>query len=96
MATGVAMGAFRGAMPCLKVLIITPLLIASPPTTVVLMALAFALTSAIYPLIGMMSGNAMTAFVKNGRWLRLAGALGVAGVGIYTMVRFYQQSCAGL
>ena len=96
MASGVALGAFRGAMPCLKVLIITPLLIASPPTTVVLMALAFALTSAIYPLIGMMSGNAMATFVEKGRWLRLAGAIGVASVGIYTMYRFYQQSCAGL
>ncbi len=91
--TGLALGACRGAMPCLKVLIIVPLLVASPPSTVVLMALAFAATSAIYPLIGMMSGRAMAAFVEKGRWLRLAGAAGVAAVGIVTLVRYYQQSC---
>ena len=91
--TGLALGACRGAMPCLKVVIIIPLLVASPPSTVVVMALAFAATSAIYPLIGMMSGRAMTSFVEKGRWLRLAGAVGVAAVGSVTLVRYYQQAC---
>ena len=37
--------------------------------------------------------NNMAAFVEKGRWLRLAGAAGVAAVGIVTLVRYYQQSC---
>jgi hypothetical protein len=80
-------------MPCLKVLIIVPLLVASPPATVVLMALAFATTSAVYPLVGMTSGRLMASLVRRGRSLRLAGAAGVAAVGVVTLVRFYQQSC---
>jgi hypothetical protein len=90
---GVSIGAVRGAMPCLKVLIIVPLLVASPPSTVVAMALAFALTSSVYPLIGLVSGRTLATLADNGRRLRLAGALGVAAVGVATLVRFYQSSC---
>lgn len=90
---GLSIGAVRGAMPCLKVLIITPLLIVSPPVTVMAMAVAFALTSSIYPLIGLVSGRTITSMGNNGRRVRLAGALGVAAVGIVLLVRFYQQTC---
>jgi hypothetical protein len=90
---GLSLGAVRGAMPCLKVLIVTPLLVVSPPATVVLMALAFALTSSIYPLIGLVSGRTIRSMADNGRKLRLAGALCVAVVGIILLVRFYQQAC---
>ncbi|UCC92522.1 MAG: hypothetical protein JSW25_07600 [Thermoplasmata archaeon] len=90
---GLSLGAVRGAMPCLKVLIITPLLVVSPPTTVVLMALAFALTSSVYPLIGLVSGRTVANLSDNGRRLRLIGALGVAAVGVVLLVRFYQQAC---
>ena len=90
---GLALGGFRGATPCLKVLIITPLLVASPPATVVLMAVAFALTSTIYPLIGLMSGRALSNLLDNNRRLRLAAAVGVAIVGVLVVVRFYQSAC---
>lgn len=90
---GIALGGVRGAMPCLKVLIITPLLVVSPPATVVAMALAFTLTSAIYPLIGLVSGRTVTSLSDQGRRLRLVGALGVAAVGVVTLVRFYQRTC---
>ena len=91
--TGLALGAVRGAMPCLKVLIITPLLVTSPPATVVVMALAFALTSTVYPLIGLVSGRTVTQLAGNGRRLRLVGAAGLAAVGVITLVRFYQGTC---
>jgi len=90
---GLSVGALRGAMPCLKVLIIVPLLVASPPATVVAMALAFALTSSVYPLIGMVSGRTLAIGTDSARRLRLAGALGVAAVGIYTLVKYYQGTC---
>jgi hypothetical protein len=93
MVSGLALGAVRGAMPCAKVLVITPLLVTSPPATVVAMALAFALTSAVYPLIGLVSGRTLSTVTGRGRKLRLAGAVGVAAVGVVTLVRFYQSSC---
>jgi hypothetical protein len=91
---GLAVGGFRGAMPCLKVLIVTPLLVASPPGTVVAMAIAFTATSTVYPAIGLLSGRLMTDLLDRGRRIRLAGAVGVAAVGIITLVRFYQRTCA--
>jgi hypothetical protein len=91
--TGLVLGGVRGAMPCLKVLIITPLLVTSPPGTVMAMAAAFALTSMVYPLIGMVSGRTLVTVTGRGRMLRLAGAVGVAAVGVVTLVRFYERSC---
>lgn len=91
--TGLSLGAVRGAMPCLKVLIITPLLVTSPPSTVVMMALAFAMTSAVYPLIGLVSGRTLVNLAGNRNRLRLVGAAGVAAVGVVTLVRFYQSTC---
>jgi hypothetical protein len=91
--TGLTLGTVRGAMPCLKVLVITPLLVISPPATVVAMAMAFAATSAVYPLIGLVSGRTLSSLGGNGRRLRLAGALGVAAVGVVTLVRSYQSTC---
>lgn len=90
---GLTLGTVRGAMPCLKVLIIVPLLVTSPPATVVLMAMAFALTSMVYPLIGIVSGRTLANMTDKGRHLRLAGAVGLAAVGIVTLIRFYQSSC---
>jgi hypothetical protein len=94
MAAGLAVGGFRGAMPCLKVLIITPLLVASPPGTVILMAAAFALTSMVYPLMGILGGRTLSGFLDRGRQLRIAGAVGVAAVGGFTLWRLYQEACA--
>lgn len=90
---GLALGGFRGAMPCLKVLLIVPLLVASPPGTVVLMAGAYALTSTVYPVIGFTSGRTIAKVLGQGWRLRLAGAAGVAIVGVVTLLRFYQSTC---
>ena len=57
------------------------------------MAVAFALTSTIYPLIGLLSGRALSNLLDNNRRLRLAAAIGVAIVGVLVMVRFYQSTC---
>jgi hypothetical protein len=90
---GMAVGGFRGASPCLKVLIITPLLVASPPGTVVAMALAFTATSMVYSVIGLLSGKVLAERLQRAWYLRLAGATGVAAVGIYTLWRFYVNNC---
>jgi hypothetical protein len=90
---GAVVGTLRGATPCLKVLIITPLLIVSPPSTVVLMALAFAATSAMYPVLGIVSGRTLTTVVGQRRWVRAVGAAGVAGVGLFTLWRYWTADC---
>ncbi len=90
---GAVVGTLRGATPCLKVLIITPLLVVSPPATVLLMALAFAATSAMYPVLGIVSGRTLATVVGQRRWLRAVGAAGVAGVGLFTLYRYWTADC---
>ena len=90
---GAVLGTLRGATPCLKILIVTPLLIVSPPWTVLLMAMAFAGTSAVYPLLGIVSGRTLTTLVGNRRWVRAVGAVGVAGVGLFTLWRYVTAGC---
>ena len=93
---GLALGAVRGATPCLKVLVLAPLLIVSPPGTVVLMAVAYVATSSLYPTIGLLAGRTVRDAVGSRRWLRLAGAAGVAAVGAYTLVKYWTTDCTGL
>jgi hypothetical protein len=93
---GLALGAVRGATPCLKVLVLTPLLIVNPPATVVLMAVAYVATSSLYPTIGLLAGRTVRDAVGSRRWLRLAGAVGVAAVGAYTIFKYWATACDGL
>ena len=93
---GLALGAVRGATPCLKVLVLAPLLIVNPPGTVVLMAVAYVATSSLYPAIGFLAGRTVRDAVGSRRWLRLAGAAGVAAVGAYTLLRYWSTACDGL
>jgi len=92
---GLALGAVRGATPCLKVLVLVPLLVSNPTATVVLMAVAYVATSSLYPTIGFLAGRTARDAVGSRRWLRLAGAAGVAAVGAYTLIKYWAVSCQG-
>ena len=93
---GLVLGTVRGATPCLKVLVLAPLLIVNPPGTVILMAVAYVATSSLYPTIGFLAGRTVRDAVGSRRWLRLAGAAGVAAVGAYTLLRYWSTACDGL
>jgi hypothetical protein len=96
MMAGLALGAVRGATPCLKVLVLAPLLIVNPPGTVVLMAVAYVATSSLYPTIGFLAGRTLRDAVGSRRWLRLAGAAGVAAVGAFTLLKYWATACDGM
>ncbi len=91
---GLALGAVRGATPCLKVAILVPLLVVSPPATVGLMALAYVATSSAYPVIGILAGDAVHTALGGRRAVRLAGAAGVGLVGAWTLWRLATAGCA--
>jgi len=93
---GLALGAVRGGTPCLKVLVLAPLLIVNPPGTVVLMAVAYVATSSLYPTIGFLAGRTLRDAVGSRRWLRLAGAAGVAAVGAFTLLKYWATACDGM
>ncbi len=93
---GFALGVVRGATPCLKLTLLVPLLLVSPPGTVVLMSLAYVATSSLYPVIGLLAGRTVRNALGSHRWLRLAGAAGVALVGAYTLFKYWTVNCTGL
>ena len=92
---GLALGAARGATPCLKVTLLVPLLLVSPPPTVVLMSIAYVAASSLYPAIGLLAGRRLGEVLLDGRALRIAAALGVALVGAWTLARLWSAACAG-
>lgn len=91
---GFALGAIRGATPCLKVAILVPLLVVSPPVTVGLMSLAYVATSSLYPVIGILAGDALHTALGGRRAVRLAGAVGVGLVGAWTLWRLATAGCS--
>lgn len=93
---GLALGVVRGGTPCLKLTLLVPLLLVSPPGTVVLMSLAYVATSSLYPAIGLLAGRTVRDAIGSHRWLRLAGAAGVALVGAYTLFKYWTVYCTGL
>ena len=92
---GLALGMVRGATPCLKVALLVPLLLVSPPGTVLLMSLAYVATSSLYPAIGLLAGRRLGEVLRDDRAVRIAGALGIALVGAWTLARLWSAACAG-
>ncbi|MEW6070551.1 MAG: hypothetical protein AB1485_08040 [Candidatus Thermoplasmatota archaeon] len=91
---GFGLGMFRGATPCLKILILTPLLIVSDITTVVLMVVVFALVSSVYPLIGLLSANLLEKIVPQ-KNLKLIGSVMLITIGTYYIIRYLLLPACG-
>jgi len=85
-AYGLALGAFRGATPCFKLVVLAPLLVSVSVPVAVLMMVVYALTSTIYPLIGFLSAR-LFMNVKGGvPVVRVAGAVMLIIIGVYSLV----------
>ena len=78
-----ALGMFRGATPCLKVAILAPLLISVDFGLAMLMVLAYAAVSTVYPMIGLLSGNLLRQSEKYTLYVRVAAALIIVILGIF-------------
>ena len=85
---GFALGLFRGATPCAKMMLLAPLLIVSDVPLTVGMLLVYALTSTIYPLVGLMSARLISNVKLQTFWIRVAGAILVLLVGAYSIYKF--------
>jgi cytochrome c biogenesis protein CcdA len=83
---GFGLGVFRGATPCLKVLILAPLLIISPLELAIMMVLVFTIATTTYPVIGFLSANIFKNFRKYDTFVQTAGAIMLIGIGIFMML----------
>jgi len=80
-----AVGLFRGATPCLKIMVLAPLLVSVDLPLALAMVVVFALTSTVYPLMGFLFGSWLRRFERYRTHLRVAGALILILVGIYSI-----------
>jgi cytochrome c biogenesis protein CcdA len=82
------LGVLRGATPCLKIFILTPLLIIVDLQLAFLMILIYASASTVYPMIGFISANIITNFRKYEPYIQTTGAFVLISIGVYTIVKY--------
>ncbi len=80
------LGVFRGATPCLKVAILAPLLISVDFGLAMIMVLAYAAVSTVYPVIGMLSGNLLRQTRKYAIHVRVGAAVLIIVLGAYFLI----------
>ncbi|MCJ2557283.1 MAG: hypothetical protein LN415_09315 [Candidatus Thermoplasmatota archaeon] len=84
-----ALGVFRGATPCLKVAILAPLLISVDFGLAMIMVLAYAAVSTVYPVIGLLSGNLLRKTRKYAIHVRVAAAVLIIALGAYFIINAF-------
>ncbi len=89
------LGVARGATPCLKIMVLVPLLVAVDIYLALAMILVYALASTVYPVIGFLSGNLLRSVEKHATYVKVAAALTLVAVGIYSIVNVLTQSHPG-
>ncbi len=91
------LGFVRGATPCLKVLLLVPLLLTLPFLEALVLTALFALASSIYPIIGILAGDIIGTLVPEKRTPQLtrAAAVVLMVIGVYFLYRFWSYTCSG-
>lgn len=89
------LGIARGATPCLKIMVLVPLLVAVDTYLALAMILVYALASTVYPVMGFLSGNLLRSVEKHATYVKVAAALTLVAVGIYSIFNVLTQSHPG-
>ena len=80
------LGVLRGATPCVKLMVLAPLLIAVGPLYAVVLSLVYALASSAYPVIGFLLASSVSYIPKYERAAKVAGAAAMICIGLYMIV----------
>ena len=83
---GFALGVLRGATPCIKIIVLAPLLVAVGFPSSMLIILVYASTSTVYPVIGYLSADILSKFEKHQLTLKIIGAVILIAIGVYTII----------
>ncbi len=91
------LGVVRGATPCLKILLLAPLILTLPFHESVIIVGLFAISSSIYSVIGILAGSilGMTVTERRAPQLTRAGAMIMVGIGTYYLYKYWTYSCPG-
>lgn len=80
------LGVMRGATPCVKLMVLAPLLIAVGPWWALALSFVYALASSAYPLIGFWAASSLSHLPNYERFLKLTGAFLLIFIGFYMTV----------
>jgi cytochrome c biogenesis protein CcdA len=93
------LGMFRGVTPCLKIMVLAPLLVSSMSDhqyfLAVGMLLVFVASSSVYPIMGFLGMSLFDNFREYGKYVKVAGALLIMVLGIYVVANHYMKLGAG-
>lgn len=84
---GFTLGVLRGATPCLKIVVLAPLLVAVGFPSSLLLILVYASASSIYPIIGYLSADLLSNFQRYQRPLKILGAVILITIGAYSIMK---------
>jgi hypothetical protein len=77
------LGVMRGATPCVKLMVLAPLLIAVGPWWALALSFVYALASTAYPLIGFLAASSLAHLPRYERALKASGAFLLIFIGLY-------------
>jgi len=93
------LGFSRGATPCIKLIVLAPLLIAVTASQQYIltigMLLTFCATSTIYPIIGFVGLRVLEGYNEYRNALRIIGAVIIIAVGVYVIINHLLGSGGG-
>ncbi|MGA1819380.1 MAG: hypothetical protein ACMUHU_00060 [Thermoplasmatota archaeon] len=91
-----AMGAVRGATPCLKVVLLLPLIVSLPFFESLAVTSTYALSSSLYPIAGIaiasIAGDIFSPRLR--KYLAKVGAAAMVGIGIYFLYKAWTYTCS--
>ncbi len=79
---GLQLGVARGVLICGKMMLLLPILLESSPTKAITVSLVFAITSSIYPILGMLLGSCALRIVKQKRLLMSISTILLLAIGV--------------
>ena len=87
----------RGATPCVKIMMLVPLILTLPFQDSMLLVVIYALSSSIYTVAGVLVGNSLgtVAFSEWRPHLTRVGAMMMMGIGVYYLYKFWTYGCPG-
>lgn len=83
------LGIARGATPCVKIMVMAPLLISVDFGLALGMILVFAAASTVYPVIGFLSGNILRQSKRHALYLRVGAAVLMIVLGVYFIINAF-------
>ena len=91
------LGSVRGATPCIKIMILVPLILTLPFWESLILVAIYALSSSIYTVAGILLGSSLGATASN-EWkphLIRTSAMLMMGIGVYYLYKFWTFDCSG-